>query len=189
MDFKIRPAFCCDAPHIARAVMMAIGDEICSGLAGADRNLDDVRRLFTELAAMESSQYSYRNAIVAEDPEGNVAGVCVGYDGALLHSLRQSFIEKASEILGRDFIGMDDETDSGEFYLDTLAVLPCYRGQGLGGRLLLERADIGTKATGKRAGLLVDKVNPGAQRLYESLGFRYAGDRPFAGVMMNHMTL
>ena len=84
--------------------------------------------------------------------------------------------------------GMADETSPDEFYLDTLAVMPQHRGQGIGSKLLMamtERA----RTLGKPAALLVDKTNPKAEALYRSLGFRYIDDRPFAGVYMSHMRL
>lgn len=185
---KITDARRQDAPMIARAVMMAVGDEICRDFAGNDHTLEDVEALFTELAAMDDSQYSYLNTLVALDDEGNVAGVCIGYDGALLHQLRERFFEAAKRRLGRDMAGMADETTPDEYYLDTLAVSPQYRGQKLGGKLLLAQAARG-HAKGKPAGLLVDKDNPKAEALYHRLGFESDGERPFAGVVMNHLVL
>ena len=173
---------------IARAIMMAVGEEICRDFAGEDHTTEEVEALFTELAAMDDSQYSYRNTLVALDPEGKVAGVCVAYDGARLHKLRERFFEAAERRLDRDMAGMDDETSPDEFYLDTLAVWEQYRGNGLGARLLLAQA-AHAHAAGKPAGLLVDKDNPKAEALYRRLGFRDAGERAFAGVMMNHLQL
>ncbi len=177
-----------DAPMIARAIMMAVGEEICRDFAGEDHSIEDVEALFTELAAMDDSQYSYRNTLVALNEEGKVAGVCIAYDGALLHPLRERFFEAARRRMNRDMEGMDDETSPDEFYLDTLAVWEPYRGEGLGSRLLLAQA-AHAHAAGKPAGLLVDKDNPKAEALYRRLGFMPAGERPFAGVMMNHLVL
>lgn len=168
--------------------MMAVGDEICADFAGKDHSLDDVEQLFTHLASLDDSQYSYRNTLVALDDDDSVVGVCVGYDGARLHDLRRRFFEGARHFLGRDMEGMDDETSPDEFYLDTLAVAPSQRGKGVGTQLLkasIERA----KASGKPAGLLVDKTNPKAAALYHSLGFVHVDDRPFAGVVMSHLRL
>lgn len=177
-----------DAPKIAQAIMMAVGDGICRDFAGTDHTLADVEALFTELAGMEDSQYSYRNALVALDDTGEVAGVCIAYDGALLHPLRERFFEAARRLMQRDMEGMDDETSPDEFYLDTLAVWEPYRGKGIGSQLLLAQAHR-AHAAGKPAGLLVDKDNHTAETLYRRLGFLPDGERPFAGVMMNHMVL
>ena len=81
---------------------------------------------------------------------------------------------------------MDDETDGSEFYLDTLAVLPEYRGRGIASALLKASIEKARKM-GKPAGLLVDKDNTRARRLYESIGFEQIGERPFCYVMMDHL--
>lgn len=164
----------------------AIGHEIASGLAGDGHTIDDVVDLFASLAARDDTQYSYLNTLVAVDDDGTVTGACVAYDGARLHELRERFFEAVTARLGLDFSDVDDECDDGEYYLDTLMVLPEYRGKGIASQLLrgaIERAS----ECGKPAGLLVDKINPLARKLYERVGFRKVGDRPFARVMMDHM--
>lgn len=185
---EIIPARPADAPYIAKAVMLGVGEEICRDFAGEKHTMADVEALFTELAGMDDSQYSYRNALVAMTPEGDVAGVCVGYDGARLHALRERFFETALLRMDLDMRGMADETSPDEYYLDTLAVFPAYRSHGLGGKLLMAQAARG-HAMGKPAGLLVDKINPKAEALYRRLGFIPVGERPFAGVVMNHLQL
>ena len=70
--------------------------------------------------------------------------------------------------------------------LDTLAVLPEYRKQGIASALLKASIEKARKI-GKPAGLLVEKENHNARRLYESLGFKKVGERPFAYVMMDHL--
>lgn len=171
---------------IARSVMDAIGEEICRNLAGEKFTLADVERLFTGLASREDTQYSYLNTLAAVDDDGTTVGVCVGYDGAKLAGLRKAFFEAARRELGLSLDDMDDETDASEFYLDTLAVLPEYRGRGIASQLL--NASIArARAIGKPAGLLVDKTNPNARRLYEKIGFRKVNERPFCYVMMDHL--
>lgn len=182
----IAPATPAHAPHIARAIMMAVGEEICADFAAPSHTLADVEALFTHLASLPDSQYSYLNSLVALTPTGEVAGVTVGYDGAQLHTLRRRFFEAAAAMLGRDMEGMADETSPDEFYIDTLAVFPPYRRQGIARQLLAAQAERAA-AMGKPAGLLVDFTNPNAEALYTSVGFRPEGTRPFAGVEMCHM--
>lgn len=183
---KITNAKKSDAPLIARSIMDAIGTEICEELAGNGKALADVERLFTSLAEREDTQYSYLNTLVAVDEDGKVAGVIVSYDGAKLNELRKPFFEAVKTILGKNMEGVDDETDASEFYLDTLAVLPEYRGRGIAAMLLKGAIDRAA-ACGKPAGLLVDKDNNRARKLYERVGFRQIGERPFCYVMMDHM--
>lgn len=175
-----------DVPFIARAIMDAVGEEICKSLAGDGHSLADVERLFTELAARDDSQYSYVNTLAAVDEDGKTLGVCVGYDGAKLDELRKPFFAYVREMLGKDLGDVEDETDGSEFYLDTLAVLPEYRGRGIASALLKASIEKARKM-GKPAGLLVDKDNTHARRLYESIGFEQIGERPFCYVMMDHL--
>lgn len=188
-DITVRAADSGDASFIADAVMMAVGDEICMMSAGDDASrLPLVHRTFQRLAELPDSQYSYRNTLIAVDADGNRAGAIISYDGASMHVLRRHFATIANEELGWEVReeDLDDETDAGEIYVDTLAVMPQYRKRGIGARLL--RAAVARHATvGKPVGLLVEYENHNAQRLYESVGFRRVGHRPFLGVMMYHM--
>ena len=83
---------------------------------------------------------------------------------------------------------MPGETNGEEFYLDTLATLPRYRGQGIGSAQI---ADAVRKASEARLplGLLVADHNDDARALYEKIGFRFVGRRPFAGEEMSNLRL
>lgn len=87
--------------------------------------------------------------------------------------------------LDQDFSGMDDETQAGEYYIDSLAVDTRYRHQGLA--TLLLRKLIDQKGRKQPVGLLVDKGNPSAERLYRSLGFEYVNDTTWGGHEMRHL--
>ena len=89
-------------------------------------------------------------------------------------------------MLGKDMSGMGDECDADEYYIDTLAVDPAFRGMGIARQLLTAAIDK-AKTIGKPAGLLVDKQNHRARHLYENMGFRKIGNRPFASEVMDHM--
>lgn len=188
MNIIIIPARPADADFIACCVMEAIGDEICGDLARNNRTLDDVRRVFATLAAREDTQYSYRNTLVAVDEDGTQAGACVAYDGAGLEAMREHFFKAAKEILDLDLSGMDPECEAGEFYLDTLAVSKSYRGQGIA-RALIKATAVRAAECGKKLGLLVEKENHNARRLYDSVGFRQVGETPFAFVLMDHLQM
>ena len=185
-DIIIMPAACDDAPLIADTIMMALGRELCESFTDEERTLDDVRRLFTECAATDDSQYSYLNTLKAVDGKGNVAGMVVSYDGARLYELRKRFLDEFERFNGyRIDQYMTDETEDGEWYLDSLAVFPAYRGKGIA-RRLIEAVRERALPSGKPVGLLVDKTNHRAEHLYDSLGFKTVGDRAFAGEVMTH---
>lgn len=185
---KIIPATKEDARFIARAIMAAIGPEICADLASQGHTLEDVEQMFASLAKRDDTQYSYLNTLLAVDDAQRRLGAVIGYDGALLHELRTHMIEAAGRMLDLNFTELQDETEPGEYYLDTLAVIPEARGRGVGAALLKAGAER-ARRVGKPAGLLVDKTNPKARALYERTGFRKVNDRPFCGVMMDHLQM
>lgn len=174
------------AAEIARLIMTAMTDDCCLYFCGDGFGLNDFHKMMTMLVERENSQYSYRNTLVAMDGD-KVIGISVSYDGARLHELRRAFIEAAKKHIGKDHSGMDDETQAGELYLDSLAVLPEYRRQGIARKLLK-----GTKERANRlglpcVGLLVDKDNPIGEALYTSIGFRYINDNQWGGHPMKHL--
>jgi len=176
------------AGEIAQLIMMAMTDECCLHFCGEGYGLEDFFQMMTDLVAREDSQYSYQNSLVAVD-NGCVVGISVSYDGGRLHGLRMAFIEAAKKYLGKDHSGMDDETQAGELYLDSLAVLTAYRRQGVA-RALLNATKARAAALGLPVvGLLVDKGNPAGEALYASVGFRYQNDSQWGGHAMKHLVL
>lgn len=174
-NIKIREAVAADAPLVGKVVLMAL-------------HYDDTHPfapIFAELAAREVSQYSYRNALVAE-VNGTVAGAIVGYDGERLKELREPLLSLVMEREGR-VLEIEDETSAGEFYIDSLAVLPQFRGCGVGRALLSTARDRAFAAGFERVGLLVDFENPRAEALYRSLGFGRVNATTFLGHDMWHL--
>lgn len=171
---------------LVRLVMMAMTEPCCLYYAGKGRTLADFARVMRVLVSEERSQYSYTNATVATDEHEHVMGACVAYDGALLHELRESFFRTMREEIGRTFKAFDDETTAGEYYIDSLAVYPHHRRNGVA-KALLTAAIEKAHAMGMPAGLLVDKGNPGAEHLYSSVGFHFVNDSHWGGHPMKHM--
>ena len=136
----------------------------------------------------ENSQYSYRNTMVALDAN-RVDGISDSYDVGRLHELRRAFIEAAKEHIGKDHSGMDDETQAGDRYLDSLAVLPEYRRQGIARKLLLATKERANRMGLPCVGLLVDKDNPVGEALYTSVGFQYVNVNQWGGHPMKHLIL
>ena len=189
-EIEIKDATPADAPLIAWAIMEAVGPGLVASMAG-DHSVEDVRGIFTRLAARTDSQYSYLNTRIAHLSDGTKAGVCVSYDGGSLLSLRRAFFEEANRVLGwnlstEEIELVPQETCGEEFYLDSLAVLPQFRGQGIASSLIADSAQKAAAAA-LPLGLLVADDNPKARTLYEACGFRPVGRRPFAGEMMTNM--
>lgn len=182
-----------DASLIADAILEAIGTEITDHLAGKNCTRRDVHDLFARLAAREDTQYSYLNTRIARDSDGSPMGVCISYDGADLKRLRRPFFAEANATFGwgitpEEIEALPGETEPDEFYLDTLMTLPEYRGKGIA-KILIIDAKNKAIASDKPLGLLCDTDNERARHLYDSLGFKDCGKRPFAGHDMNHLQL
>ena len=184
-EFSIVTATKTQAAEIATLIMAAMDHDCCLNFAGPHHDLSDFHRMLTELVASDVSQYSYRNTLAAVTRQGDLAGICVAYDGHDLHRLRQAFVEAAGRHLGRDFSGMDDETSSGEYYIDSLAVKSEYRRRGVASALL--HAVIAAHGHHQPVGLLVDQGNPQGEKLYQRIGFRVVGETAWGGHPMRHM--
>ena len=209
---EIQEATKSQAAEIASLIMTAMTDDCCLYFCGEGYGLEDLasgracsrsaeqaslrrsrllaafRKMMTMLVEREDSQYSYRNTLVAMDGD-KVVGISVSYDGGRLHELRRAFIEAAKEHIGKDHSGMDDETQAGELYLDSLAVLPEYRRQGIAKKLLLATKERANGLGLPCVGLLVDKDNPVGEALYTSVGFQYKNDSQWGGHPMKHLVL
>ena len=185
---EIRKATKVQSEEIAELIMTAMTDDCCLYFCGDGYGLDDFRRMMTTLVEREDSQYSYRNTLVAMDGD-KVVGISVSYDGERLHELRRAFIEAAKEYVGKDHSDMGDETQTGELYLDSLAVLSEYRRQGIARKLLLATKEQANQLGLPCVGLLVYKNNPAGEALYTSVGFRYVNDSHWGGHPMKHLIL
>ena len=168
--------------------MTAMTDDCCLHFCEAGYGLEDFREMMTMLVEREDSQYSYLNTLVAMD-EDRLVGIAVSYDGGHLHSLRQAFVQAAKECIGKDHSGMDDETQAGELYLDSLAIEPEHRRQGIARQLLKATKEKAERMGLPCVGLLVDNGNPAGEKLYTSIGFRYVNDSSWGGHPMKHLVL
>ena len=177
----VRPAGPDDAAIIAEVIAMGIGDE----MALRDYCGEDYIAVLMEIARREATQYSWQQTLVAE-VDGVAVGAVVGYDGAELHALREGTFATLRDCIGR-VPTIVDETAAGEYYLDTVGVLPEFRGRGVGRALVSAFCDRAFSEGHCRVGLIVDYENPDAERLYTSLGFRRVGTRPFFSHQMWHL--
>lgn len=184
---KIENAVPAESRQIARLIMEAMNYECCLNLMGKGHTLGEFEDVMTRLVAQPDSQYSYRNTLVARSEGGALAGICVSYNGADLHRLRHAFEQAAMQHFKQDYRHMDDEAQPDELYIDSLAVNAGYRHQGIATALLNATADKARALGIARVGLLVDKGNPEAERLYRHAGFQYANDTAWGGHAMRHL--
>ena len=180
-EILIRQAHKEEAAQIAELFMMAWPvDEI---LDSNQLTYDQLQESITLIAASEETIYSYENTLVAEI-DGKVVGAMCAYDGAEYQRLKQPVVD----MLGPDCgFAQLKETEKGEFYLDSVGVLPEYRGRGIASRLFEAQCERATSLGHKMAGLIVDEDKPQAEALYSRLGFVYLDDKDFFGHTMKHM--
>jgi ribosomal protein S18 acetylase RimI-like enzyme len=181
----IRKAVQSDARSIAAYLFLAMEDIVYAfiGESVPEKGL----AFMLHFVEQEQNQYSYENCWVVED-EGKIVAAVNVYNGADLHQLRQPVIEHIKSKYQRDFFP-DDETQAGEYYVDTVGVAPTHHGQGIGTRLLQFVIDEYVLQRNQTLGLLVDDTNPGAKRLYIRLGFELVGNRIVFGKKMDHLQI
>jgi ribosomal protein S18 acetylase RimI-like enzyme len=105
-----------------------------------------------------------------------------------LRELRQPVIEYLRSKFNTDF-NHEDETQAGEYYIDSFGVNPDQQSKGIGTKLLQFVIDEYVNKHNRTLGLLVDETNPDAKRLYLKLGFKSAGRRVLFGKNMEHLQI
>jgi ribosomal protein S18 acetylase RimI-like enzyme len=180
----IRPATPTDAPAISQLILLAMGNALANKFANSDEPAV-AETLFTRFAGLTDNQYSYENVLLWEE-NGAICGMIAAYDGAKLDELRKPFLLYTSTQLG--FTGTpEDETQSGEFYIDCLSVFPQYQGKGIAKSLIKALFERATELGHRTVGLLVSKGNDKAKKLYTGLGFEVVGEQALLGGRHFHL--
>lgn len=164
-NISFRNATAEDALFIARGFHMAMLYD--------DASEEQISNFARNICVRDDVLYSWRNTIIAE-VDGKCAGMLTAYDGRYYHDMRIRTMALVKQHLGVEFPGMEDEAVAGEYYLDSLAVMPEYRGKGIGRQLLVQGIENG-KALNLDITLAVDPINNRAKILYQSLGFMPSG--------------
>lgn len=165
----LRPACADDAPFIAAVVMEALGNDV---MAHLDTVSPDAA--IVEVCRRPDTLYSWQHTHIATFPDGRPAGALVAYRGENYRQMQQTTFSMLRHLITFDIEKMDDETQTGEYYIDSVAVVPESRGMGLG-RKLLEHAIACARLEGLAAVLACDPHNISARNLYERIGFHVEG--------------
>ena len=178
----IKEASVSDAVFVADCVLCAIG------LYDFDVRPEQYRR-FAEVCRMEDTLYSYRNALIVS-VDGVDAGCIVAYPGDNYEEVREKTFKAIESKCGTKIsMNYDMETGPGEYYLDSLAVVPSFRGHGLGHVLMKAQIERGRALGYSRLSLIVDKTHPRVRAYYCELGFRNEGEVVFADIAFDRMVL
>lgn len=174
----IRPARKDDCGAIAGLYSISsdgVADYIWSRLAAPGEELRDVGRRRYE---REDTSFSYRNCQVVESAEG-VVGMLVAFPA---EAGEEPGAGDDSRPGGDDDAGPGEPEDPvlapfaaledpGSYYICGVALLPGYRGRGLGSRLMALAEEDAVARGLDRTSLIVFEENAGALRLYRRLGY------------------
>ncbi len=179
----IRRATLEDSDLIATFLLLAMEDVVYQFIG--ENDYPKAKGFLSYFAARERNQYSYQNCWVAEI-EGKVVAAANLYDGARLVELRMPIIQYLKTQFNKDF-NPEDETQPGEYYIDTLGVNPNHQGKGIGSKMLQFLIEEYFNKQHQTLGLLVDEDNPAAKNLYLKLGLRPVGKKVLVGKPMEHL--
>lgn len=168
-NLTIRKANESDVEYVAKTVLTAL-----------DMDTSDLEWVKTSCADPQS-MYSWNKSQIAEI-DGKPIGCIVSYSGDDYKKLREYTWSSLWEGTDPSTIKQSAiETYPGEYYLDSLAVEPEYRGNGLGKKLMQAAIDQGREHGYDKYALLVALEKPRLKAYYSSLGFKEDKDVNFFG--------
>ena len=196
--FDIRDAAPTDAPFIARNILAGMGHDVFSD-AALEQEMDFGQRAvtlreavaaFVPLCAAPDTLYSYRRTRIST-VDGVPTGSLTAYPGSEYLQLKERTCGEWGRTLGvQPSVSQEPECLPGEFYLDTLAVSPEWRGLrfeygGMTGRtghlLMLDALEKARREGLGAVTLIVDSDKPRLAEYYSGTGFRPYGRMSFFG--------
>jgi GNAT superfamily N-acetyltransferase len=182
----IRKAILEDSEDIATYLLLAMEDVVFK-LIG-ENNYKKGYDFLLHFIQRRDNQYSYQNCLVAEDQNEVIAAINL-YDGARFRELRQPIIEYLKTEFDQNLALEEEETQSGEYYIDSFGVNLNQQGKGIGSKILQFLINEYVNENHQTLGLLVDEENPSAKKLYLKLGFKSIGKKTLAGKNMIHLQM
>lgn len=159
MDIEIREGTLEDTPIVAWTVLTAL-----------DLPTDDINR-FIDICSDPNSMYSWTNSFIAF-VEGRAIGCLIAYDGSRYQQLKAYTWEKLWNDFDKQYLeDMEPETHEGEFYLDSMAIKPEYRGINIGNLLIDFAIGKAVNLNIPISTLLVDCNKPRLETYYKTMGF------------------
>ena len=181
----IRKALYEDSEAIAALLMLATGKVIYEFIG--EKNHQKALDFLLRFVKNTGNQFSFQNCYVAADGD-ELLGAIVAYDGADLEKLRKPILDYIHERFNPG-LQVENETQAGEFYIDSLGVSPAHQGKGIGSKLLEFLICEKVIKERKTLGLLVDKTNPDAKKLYLKLGFKSVTEKKLMGLTLEHLQM
>ena len=176
--FTIRDASPSDARFVAWTVLTAIG-RTAEG--------DEMERL-AKSCSLPDTLYSYRNSRLAMDGDKPVACL-IAYPGQRYREMRDRTWKEVWKDEGFNLDEIADETAAGEYYLDSMAALPEYRGCGIAPLLFSDAFDRARKLGLETVSLIADLESPRLLNHYRKIGFEDKEKGLFFGEEYRRMTI
>ncbi|MDO6674885.1 GNAT family N-acetyltransferase [Tenacibaculum sp. 1_MG-2023] len=181
----IRKATTKDAKEIATCMMLAM-EEIVYKFIG-ENSTKKALHFLESLIIQKNNQYSYENCWIIEDNNKVIAATNI-YNGADLEKLRAPVASVIKTMFNQTLV-YEKETQPGEYYIDCIGVNPSFQGKGVGSKILQFLIDEYVHKKNETLGLLVDKDNPNAKKLYLKLGFKVVGKKTLVDKEMEHLQI
>lgn len=160
MTMEIRKAKEEDAEFVAWTVLTAL-----------DMGTSDLKKA-TEVCLDNYGLYSWNNALIAED-NGRAIGCIISYPGDKYLPFREYTWPKLWTDIDPGLMkNTPQETMPGEYYLDSMAIIPECRGHDTGKKLMLAAIANGKELGYDTFALIVDVDKPHLRDYYTQLGFR-----------------
>ena len=192
--FTIRDGEPQDGELIARNVLAAVGYDM---FGEPEERAQWMLPKMAEVCRREDTLYSYTRTRVA-CVDGAPVGSLTAYPGDGYLELRKfTWGLFGNEVANPDSVA-DIECRPGEFYLDSMALLPEFRGgtyeyygttDRIGHLLMLDGIKKGRDLGFKKISLIVEQDRPRLRSYYSALGFRTDGELTFFGDPYYRMVL
>ena len=134
----------------------------------------------TAICRRTDTLYSWRNARIA-CACGKRAGAMVSYPGDSYNTARSITFPLLPGLTQAQIDSTDIETLPGEWYLDSLAVLPEFRRAGIGKMLVMDAIERGRNAGYTQCTLLAEKSSTHLVEYYTRLGFAIESNKLYLG--------
>jgi len=183
LEPPFRPATRRDCPQIAELFNNAAGgvpEYVWTSLAGDYPNLTPFE-IGVLRCGRDDIPFSYRNTVVAEIDD-EVAGILISFPGEDRERERNGWKRLVGENGGgcpimKPFRELDVP---GSYFINSVSLLPQYRGEGLGTRLMELARERAANRGFKKLSLLAFEENRPSLRLYQRLGYRVVDSMPLA---------
>lgn len=182
-----------DQHVVTLIVHAAIGDliNIFTGSWEIKAALAQMARLYTTA----DTRFSKEHCSIIER-EGVVVGGIISYPAEDMYRLNAGVVRVMKDyfkgtpdelaLLQRQIMDSKEAFDD-EYYIDSLAILPAFRGQGLAKELIAHAEAKGQTAGYKKLSILAETGNDAAYNIYKKLGYDHDCDLQVLGHNFRHM--